>query len=507
MSSEPIDIEKYHRDYIDTLSEEERQAIRQSHVERIKQGREVWNAWAKQVLAAIEQTYPKNATEAEKLTIRNQYEIDFSWVEFEGLVNFSGFIFPIAVNFTKASFSGEADFEWATFSDMAIFWETTFSGEAYFSEVTFSGKADFSEATFSDRANFNKATFSGEAYFNEATFPGKAYFRNTSFSDDADFGWATFSERAVFGDAIFSDEADFGWTTFSNEANFRKTTFSDKANFRKITFSDKADFSETTFSGKAYFGQVIFSNMADFSEAAFSGEEVAFLGTQFQQQSLFIDLQFSKAAKATPCDFRQTHFYLPPSVDDFPSDISQFINANKNIKRDKEFYKACEAKFRTLKQLAERNNHHQKTLEFYGCELYCQRQASGGWRKPKNWVSYFYGLLSGYGLSLLRPFILWLVVMCIGIGAQALNDGKTSFSFTTAGWERASFYIAPSMPPFVGKPLYQKEVRHRLYPADQTKPAGQLPTANRFIRTIQTLMTFIALFLFGLALRNRFKIG
>ncbi len=420
MSSEPIDIEKYRWIYVNTLSEEEQQAIRNSHLERMKQGKFVWNTWAKQVLAAIEQTYPKNATEAEKLDIRNEYQIDFLKVTFNEEADFSGFIFPIAVNFTKATFSGGADFRW-----------TTFSGEAYFVEATFSDRADFSETVFSGEAIFREATFSGEAVFWEATF------------------------------------------------------------------CDKADFK-----------QAIFFNVANFSKAEFSGEDISFLGAQFQQQSLFVDIKFSNIATAIPCDFRQTYFHLSPLVDDFPSDVSQFVNANKSIKRDKEFYKACEAKFRALKQLAERNNHHQKTLEFYGCELYCQRQASSSWRKPKNWVSYFYGLFSGYGLSLWCPFLFWLVVMLGSATLQAVNDNKFPFSpIASVNYERVGFYIAPSMPPFVGKPLYQKEVRHRLYPADKTKPAGQLSTANRFIRTIQTLMTFIALFLFGLALRNRFKIG
>ncbi len=397
MTDEPIDIQQYHIDYARKLPKGKRQAIRQSHFDRMQQGNTVWNAWAEQVLAAIEKTYPANASEAEKLAIRNQYQIDFSGFDFKKYANFQNFIFPISTSFFQA----------------------TFPGETYFLETIFSGKADF-----------------------------------------------------------------------------RETIFSDGADFWRVTFSGKADFFGSTFSDKAYF-----------EETTFSGESISFLGAQFQQQILFLDLQFTDTAKAIPCDFRQVDFHLPPLMDSFPSDLSKFIQTNTGKKRDKDFYQDCEAKFRALKQLAEGNNHHQKALEFYGCELYCQRRATNGARNPKNWASYFYGWLSDYGLSLLRPFILWLAVMLGGIGLQAINDGKISFSPTVSvNCERVIFYAVPSMPPFVSKPLYQKEVRHRLYPKDAEKPAGQLPPFNRGVRFFQTLTTFIALFLLGLALRNRFKI-
>ncbi len=454
MDSKPIDIRKYHRGYVHTLSEEAQQTMRQEHLNRMQQGRAVWNAWAKQVLEAIEQAYPQNATEAEKLAIHNQYKIDFSGVEFDEEADFSVFIFPIAADFAKATFSGRANFWEATFSGKAYFRQATFSGEAYFREATFSGEAYFGKATFSGKVDFWKATFSSEAYFSRATFSGEAYFNRATFSGVAIFGQATFSGVAVFLYATFSGGAIFSWATFSG-----------------VT---------------------------------------VFLGAQFQQQSLFINMKLLDVAKEIPCDFRQTYFHLPPLVDDFPSDVAQFIKANKSIERDKEFYKDCEAKFRALKQLAERNNHHQKTLEFYGCELYCQRQACGGWHKPKNWVSYFYGLLSGYGLSLWRPTLLWLTVMFSSIYIQAHYDDRISCCPETIhiSWERLGFYVAPSMPPFVGKPLYQKEVRHRLYKNKVDKDLnGQLPTFNRVVRFFQSLITFITLFLFGLALRNRFKIG
>ncbi len=428
-SSEEINLDLYNNSYLNDLPKAEQEAIRQSNVDRAQKGVAVWNAWAKNVLAELEKTYPENASEEQKLEIRNQYTIDFRSYEFDENINFSYFIFPLSIDFREAQFSGDADF-----------YKAQFSGSAKFTDAQFSGDAIFWEAQFSGDARFYKAPFSGDAIFWEAQFSGDAIFWEAQFS----------------GDAFFTG-AQFSGGTFFTKANFLGNTI--------------------------------------------------FLGAQFKQQSLFINLKFNDKSHAPPTDFRQTDFNRPPLVTDFPSELSQFITANKNRERDRGFYKDCEDKFRELKKLAEGNNNHQKSLEFYACELYCQRRTTGGLRNPKNWVSYLYGLFSGYGLSLWRPTILWFVVMLLGFVSQAVLDEKTSISFSPAAIERAAFYISPSIPPFVNTPLYQKEVRHRLYPNKDKQYQGQLPMRNRLIRFMQTLVTFVSLFFIGLALRNRFKIG
>ncbi len=446
MISKSIDIQKYRRDYVDTLSEEERQAIRQSHVERMQQGADIWNTWAKQVLAAIEQTYPTNATEAEKLAIRNQYQINFSGVNFVKLTSFSHFICPIKINFTQSCFHDSTSF----------------------SCTTFLSDADFYLAEFK----------SGYLFFGDVTFLGKVNFQEVKFQKDI-------------------KEVSFIRCKFKNSTNFTRVTCLSPISFKKAEFFCYSIFYRAKFDTLVNFDSSTFHSLLNFTDA------------YFKENVLLFNVTFLHTSLAIPCDFRQTYFYLPPLIDDFPSNLAQFIKANKRIKRNKNFYKNCEACFRALKQLAEKNNNHQKTLEFYGCELYCQRRAGGGLRNPKNWANYLYGLSSHYGLSLIRPAVLWFVVMFSSIYIQAHYEDRVSCCPETIyiSWERLGFYAAPSMPPFVGKPLYQKEVRHRLYPADKTKPAGQLSTANRVIRTIQTLVTFISLFLIGLALRNRFKIG
>lgn len=489
--NETIDIQQYHKEHIETLSEEENQAIRETHVERAKQGHKVWNAWAEQVLIEIEKTYPKNADEEEKLAIRNQYFIDFTWIDFNREMDFSFFNFPINVNFRYATFSGYTKF-----------WQARFSGNADFRETKFSDAADFRRVTFSGDVNFWLAEFSGNADFGLVRFSGVADFSSVPFLDGTDFGEAIFSSGANFRGVKFSYSATFDEVTFSDDADFRRVTFSSGVNFRQATFTQDANFKWCKFIGKH--------------------QNITFLGAEFKQQSFFIDTQFSETAQVMPCDFRQTYFHLPPLVTDFPSDVSIFIQANKDKQRDDNFYKDCEARFRELKKLAEGNNNYQKSLEFYGCELYCQRRASGGGRNLKNWASCLYGLLSGYGLSLLRPTLLWLVVMLGSMGLQACFDDKLSFSPTaTINIERVGFYLSPSLPPFINKPLYQKEVRHRLYvnpqgeklkqlcdnSKDKEECKGQLPTCNRVIRFFQALFSFVLMFLFGLALRNRFKIS
>ncbi len=48
--NEEINILFYHTDF-QLLSDEGKEYLRQSHVDRTKQGKDVWNAWAEDVLA------------------------------------------------------------------------------------------------------------------------------------------------------------------------------------------------------------------------------------------------------------------------------------------------------------------------------------------------------------------------------------------------------------------------------------------------------------------------
>ena len=514
---EGIDIEKYHWNYIEKFRkrlekegkeekeivkevQEERGRIRDGHVERAKQGVEKWNAWAagvKELLTkALENSLKgarllKDDRREVELAIRNEYVIDFT-VDKErnnlDVADFAYFNFPLMVNFSRVEFSGKADFSKAEFSAEADFFDVKFSGKADFSKAKFSGKADFNFATFVAVADFRGATFSAEAYFSGAEFYGEANFDIATFVAVADFSGAEF-------------------------------------------YGEATNFDDATFSGRVGFRDAIFNGVH---------KTISFENTQFEKQSSFTDVKFEppkppkdrlfrnqslkdKALKdkgpfTIPVDFRDAYFHVVPLVDSFPSDLSQFIKANKRREKDKkqgkkDFYAISEVKFRVLKRMAEVNNNHLKATEFYACELYCQRRANNNNSK---WSNYIYSWFSGYGLSFFRPFaIWWVLILSLAFAGQAGMDGKLRCSeIKRSNLERAVFYAAPSLSP-IGNiySSYQSEVRKRLYPKAKSETNsesnwddGKLPTGVGIIRFFQSILSMTMLFFMGLALRNRFKI-
>ncbi|MBS9777372.1 MAG: pentapeptide repeat-containing protein [Gammaproteobacteria bacterium] len=469
-TGENVNILFYHEDF-KLLSNDGKAYIRQSHVNRAKQGKDVWNVWADDVLAELEKIYPENASEEEKLHVKDHYLIDFSNTVFDENITFSRYYFHFSVSFDFCKFLKESNFIGAKFSNQASFQNVNFYGDALFEETEF-----YADALFTD------IEFHGEVYFVNSKFHG--------------------SEAVYFSKIKIKKGINFSGSILYSRFFFRKINCEGNAYFYGAHFHNYVEFESSLFLCSLNFSQAIFENVTAFERNDFT-LDLDFTHANFKKSVVFDGCDFS----SFPCDFRMTCFNQTPLIDNLNSNLYDFISTDKSTLSDYKLYESCEIKFRLLKQLAEKNNNHQKSLEFYACELYCQRRATGGLSNPKNWASYLYGLLSGYGLSLLRPVIMWLVFMMFGFISQALVDDRLSAYSYNVGVERAAFYISPSIPPFIATPLYQKEVRHRLYPNKDKKYQGQLPMTNRFIRFLQTLFTFVSLFLFGLALRNRFKIG
>ena len=133
----------------------------------------------------------------------------------------------------------------------------------------------------------------------------------------------------------------------------------------------------------------------------------------------------------------------------------------------------------------------------------------------KKWSNYIYSGFSGYGLSFVRPFRRWVVILLAAVFVQACVDGKLRYSERKDfNLERAAFYAVPSLSPITSiYSSYQSEVRKRLYPKAKSEinsesnwDDGKLPTLVGIIRFLQSVLSTIMLFLMLLALRNQFKI-
>lgn len=385
-----MDISRY-------LRENDNDEVRQEHLERLLAGKEVWNAWAEDVLA----TLLVNGHDAE------EYIINLSSQDFKSSkvveLDFSNYIFPLPVSFEGSVF----------------------------------------------------------------TFP------------------------CTFRSSVFKFDARFMYCSFSSHVDFDSSSFQGNADFRMCEFFGKTFFMATEFLSGAYFSSCRFGGIVSFSQA--------------------------KLIKNSVIDFRQTVFNNMPLLDQFFVDDlhASFFNLENS------------SKFRALKQIAQANNNHWLEVQYQALELRCARALSSDsltflqriqhlWRHFPN---YAFDWLSGYGVSIKKPIRAWLLVTvlcCLVQYGSVKNKVAPYYHFcstslvckvsdrsntTPVSWNEAlQFHFSPSIPSFLNDNFYLKELRQNYY------KDGRIPALSRFVRLIQSLMTYVCLFLVGLALRNRFKL-
>jgi uncharacterized protein YjbI with pentapeptide repeats len=387
-----------------------------------------------------------------------QHRIDFSNVKFDRPFLAKGFFFPAKPDvefgepdFSGAIFSNQADFSGATFSGMADFSGTTFSGSVDFSGTTFSGSVDFSGATFSDWAVFSGATFSDWAIFSGATFSG----------------------------ATFPGLADFSGASFSG-ANFRG------ASFRKETLFVNAKMKGPT----------------RFEDATFSTAPPGFFGAKLHEGTVWRGVKWP-----------------PPPRD--RKEAGRFVDAYERLKLE-----------------MDRLKKHEDELLFFALEMQSRRVLYGDWQQvpelkifgrtipvppleiPEKTIApkpcklfgqsftfspftikartirlprtvhglaiALYGLLSDYGRSYVRPLCGLLITVAIGV---------LPFWWHLCGfWQAVGLSFANTF----GVLGFRKDL---IDPQVLTT----LPSLLKLVAVAQTIIGIVLLFLFGLAIRNRFR--
>ena len=174
---------------------------RDQTVALFSQGRDAWNAWAEDRLAA------RKVLEAEGLWLpkrdwfghnKIKYAEARLWME-SAAADFSGVYFlgagekareepkeaeggkppaepnplePRPANFEGFVFPGDVRFDGATFLGASAFDGATFWGDAWFKNVSFRGAAFFKSANFKGGAVFDRSRFRGDAWFRSAELHG-----------------------------------------------------------------------------------------------------------------------------------------------------------------------------------------------------------------------------------------------------------------------------------------------------------------------------------------------
>jgi uncharacterized protein YjbI with pentapeptide repeats len=358
------------------------------------------------------------------------------------------------INFSNVEFEHDASFRQYLFSRISFFRHGAFLHSADFGGATFFD-ADFGGATFSSGADFYGATFSEGAHFSRATFSGVANFRS-----------ATFSRVAYFSDTTFSRATYFVGAAFLGKVDFHGATFSGAAFLNGATFSGGADFNGATFSGVANFGKAILDEWVIFTSF---GETSSFVNAEMKGETSFEGAIFKNGPpKFFGAKLHQGTVWRGITWPPTP--------------KDKDEVGACIDAYACLKLEMDRLKKHEDELNFFVLELQSRRVLAGPWR---GFPIAIYGIFSDYGRSYLRPLVSLFVVMAIGAVAFWYFDARTF-------GEALGLSSANTLSVFGFRRDFGLEI---------DTPLAQL----KVLAAIQTILGTILLFLFGLGIRNRFR--
>ena len=317
-----------------------------------------------------------------------------------------------------------------------------------------------------EQIDFQGFIFPGALTFTNCIFSIRGNFANATFKGSADFQGATFEGLALFEDATLRNKADFQNTTFKKWAIFFGATFQMDACFAGASFLRTANFSESKF-----------KKVADFSSSEFTGP-VILAKSQFC---------------AGPPDFRNTLFKTHVTLHDMqvgtPSE-----HAGEHADR-----------YRRLKELAATARDHDRAQAFFANEMRAKRgYETRGLARLPNWI---YQVLSHYGKSLLRPALAllatWLVAAAVyfllacGWCAVSRDSWRAAWETLAAALYYSALMLVPALP--MSRPRLSA-LEDTLFGSDS------LHLAVWIVSTLESVAGIVLLFLFGLALRNRFRI-
>jgi uncharacterized protein YjbI with pentapeptide repeats len=336
-----------------------------------------------------------------------------------------------------------------------------------------SAKKELALPTGDDVIDFSNVKFEQDVFFWGYLFSGPSNFESAAFFK-AGFEDATFSDWANFHGATFSDWANFHGAAFFGVAVFSRATFSSTTIFRGVTFSSNTHFDGATLSCNTFFDGAIFCENAVFRKAIF-GETTRFVNAEMKGETSFEGAIFNKEPpKFFGAKLHQGTVWRgikwPPKPKD-KKEAGTFLDAY-----------AC------LKLEMDRLKKHEDELDFFALELQSRRVLFGPWR---GLPIALYGLVSDYGRSYARPLYALFAVAAIGTLVLLLSGAQPS---ALAPWQSLGLSFANTFNVFgFRKDFFDAATIERL------------PAPLKILAAAQTILGTILLFLFGLGIRNKFR--
>lgn len=441
-------------------------------------------------------------------------QVSFFRTNFEAFTFFNRSIWLDHVNFNCAVFESVAQFSNMESYDRFHLIETSFQGDVALSDSAFVGAASFELAKFAQYVTFESSSFDKMTSFEETEFKGKTDFHGVRFGSDAifirttfakavEFREVTFESEATFSQCAFMDHAEFSDLNWEGEVTFYSAQFAKSVQFKNCHFSDHVDYSLANFCGPAAFSYVLWPlpdlRQATFEMATFS-HVADFTGSSLESIVVFKGAVFKSGLKL---DQIRSDW-----VDEVLSLELAFSKMSSSVMTAHDIEGGC----RVLKQEMVRASDKANEFLFYRLELLARR-AQLTWRDPEWTFSWIYDLVSGYGMSIVRPvavlfaaFILFSllyypVVSGLELDLTCAGSGRCQFGTSTDIMQSSNLALSRMVPfgPYEGM---MKDFARALE-VDSTVSAWFM----RLLGSAQSLVALVATFLLGLALRRRFQIN
>lgn len=306
-------------------------------------------------------------------------------------------------------------------------------------------------------------------------------FRNVSFPTLLDMGqyfldMGVIATGAVFNGNVILIHTNLGASSFKN-ATFHRTAYFDGARIGIGSTGDSANFEGAIFQGQAHFKGAKLS-AAKFSRAEFK-EPVDFEGAYFCAEPPIFNIKKLDGSINFPLNYNNW-----PNVDYLKD------------KREGTFPRTWRNAYRTLAAMANDNMLPDEEGFFIRQEFRCKRavEKSAGGRI----LFWYYSFFSDYGQSVSRPLLALLFLWALGAAAftgylccpvAPLHD---IYGPICAGIGTSISNVFPLFGlrgPFI-----------------DSETAAKLPMSLKYLSALQTVLSLPLLFLFGLGVRNRFRL-
>lgn len=444
----------------------------------------------------------------------------FQSCEFHTMPDFTRAYFCHHVSFTGAVFCAGARFDSTVFQSSVSFSSAKFLMAARFAGTRFSSartSVDFREAEFGrpfDRAprsdgavpderevgtsEFTRAIFNYFTLFNGARFHHNLEFRETVFNANVSFHGTHCFSAARFEDTTFKAGAAFGATRFLGTTEFFGNRFVGHAGFAGACFARGCRFSGGIFDAHAHFTDAQFEDDSAFTSLEFNGH-VRFEGTRFGKtaRSTACQVDFSGSAFHKPVSFRGAHFVTRYPIlagtllhervffSDTPRLWPKVGALGRELKRGTVPLGLAKESCSVIRHSLANQGLPEAAHFFFRREMrFAMRDAH--WLRKVPYLLYW--ILSDFGHSIVRPSLGLLALF--GLSWLALSTcPSTSGDGCPEPWQHA---LLNTVGIFASARQYYPECG-----VEGLKP---------ILSTLQSITSFVLLFLLGLGLRQRFRL-